>query len=71
MPYWTWQPSNCELDKVDADNFCRVMAGRKGLLFVGEGCFFAKKPLFGLCYIMLGIFPCKTTANEDGNSEKL
>ena len=36
MPYWKWKPDNCRLDEVDAAKFCRVMEGRKGILFVGE-----------------------------------
>lgn len=38
MPYWEWQAEECWLEKVDASKFCRVMEGRKGLLFVGESC---------------------------------
>lgn len=36
MPYYTWEPNRCLLDTVDEAKFCRVMEGRKGLLFVGE-----------------------------------
>ena len=34
-PYWMWEPLNCWLDELDAAKFCRVMEGRKGLLFAG------------------------------------
>eukprot|EP00903_Cladosiphon_okamuranus_P016384 g15109.t1 len=36
MPYWTWEASNCRLEEVDIEKFCRVMEGRKGILFVGD-----------------------------------
>ncbi|CAM9751170.1 unnamed protein product [Pylaiella littoralis] len=36
MPYWTWEASECRLNTVDAESFCRVMEGRKGILFVGD-----------------------------------
>lgn len=36
MPYWKWEPSACRLEEVDEAKFCRVMKGRKGLLFAGE-----------------------------------
>eukprot|EP00903_Cladosiphon_okamuranus_P017591 g16203.t1 len=36
MPYWKWEPSSCHLEDVDAERFCAVMEGRKGLLFVGD-----------------------------------
>lgn len=36
MPYWTWEASNCRLEEVDAEKFCRGMEGRKGILFAGE-----------------------------------
>ncbi|CAN0339444.1 unnamed protein product, partial [Pylaiella littoralis] len=36
QPYWAWEPSACKLEEVDAAKFCRVMKGRKGLLFVGD-----------------------------------
>lgn len=38
MPFYAWEAEKCFLDTVDADKFCRVMEGRKGLLFVGEYC---------------------------------
>ncbi len=34
-PYWKWEPSNCKLDELDAAKFCRVMEGRRGILFAG------------------------------------
>ncbi|CAM9571411.1 unnamed protein product [Ectocarpus sp. 8 AP-2014] len=36
MPYWKWEPSACRLEEVDKAKFCRVMEGRKGLLFAGD-----------------------------------
>lgn len=36
MPFYAWEAETCFLDTVDADKFCRVMEGRKGMLFVGE-----------------------------------
>eukprot|EP00903_Cladosiphon_okamuranus_P011478 g10810.t1 len=36
MPYYTWEAEDCSLETVDKDKFCRVMQGRKGLLFVGD-----------------------------------
>ncbi|CAB1096144.1 unnamed protein product [Ectocarpus sp. CCAP 1310/34] len=36
MPYWKWEPSACRLEEVDEAKFCRVMEGRKGLLFAGD-----------------------------------
>lgn len=36
MPFYDWEAEKCFLDTVDADKFCRVMEGRKGMLFVGE-----------------------------------
>ncbi|CBN79344.1 conserved unknown protein [Ectocarpus siliculosus] len=36
MPYWKWEPSACRLEEVDEAKFCRVMKGRKGLLFAGD-----------------------------------
>eukprot|EP00904_Undaria_pinnatifida_P012817 jgi/Undpi1/8666/HiC_scaffold_25.g11131.m1 len=36
MPFSIWEADNCFLDTVTADKFCRVMEGRKGLLFVGD-----------------------------------
>lgn len=36
MPYWSWEPSDCWLESVDAAKFCDIVEGRKGILFVGE-----------------------------------
>lgn len=36
MPYWIWEASNCWLERVDPDKLCRMMQGRKGIIFVGE-----------------------------------
>ena len=36
MPYYEWEASACNLEEVNAEDFCRVAASRKGLLFVGE-----------------------------------
>lgn len=36
MPYYEWKADKCLLEHVDEVKFCRVMEGRKGLLFVGK-----------------------------------
>ena len=36
QPYWKWEAEDCFLENVDAENFCRVMKNRKGLLLVGD-----------------------------------
>lgn len=36
MPYWKWTPQNCTLDDLDAEKFCHLVEGKKGILFVGE-----------------------------------
>ena len=36
MPYYEWEASACNLEEVNAEDFCRVAASLKGLLIVGE-----------------------------------
>lgn len=48
MPFYDWEAEKCFLDTVDADKFCRVMEGRKGMLFVGE-CDMSVLTLFLFC----------------------
>ncbi len=55
-PYWTWQPTRCELEEVTAAGFCRVMEGRKGLLLVGErDCRCGVGPVSSCCAGTVGV----------------
>ena len=61
MPFYIWEAEHCLLDTVDADKFCRVMEGRKGLLFVGELSFLSARAGAGGGSVVwsLDIFFCR------------